>query len=74
MTASLASFGRTVSGGTIVNAGLYYSAGSVAIDVQDGLSLALGVDASDVSDELFLTVASSGNAKATGMLGWIETL
>jgi hypothetical protein len=66
--------GTIVSGGTIVNAGLYYSAGSVAIDVQDGLSLALGVNGSGVSDEIFLTVTSSGNAKATGMLGWIETL
>lgn len=66
--------GSFVSGGTVVNAGIYFSAGSVAIDVQDGLSLSLGVDANGVSDELFLTVASSGNAKATGMLGWIEAL
>lgn len=66
--------GTIVSGGTIVNAGLYFSAGSVAINVKDGLSLSLGVNASGVSDELFLTVASSGNAKATGMLGWLETL
>lgn len=68
------SAGTIVSGGTIVNAGLYFSAGSVAIDVQDGLSLSLGVNANNASDELFLTVTSSGNAKATGMLGWIETL
>lgn len=68
------SAGIIVSGGTIVNAGLYFSAGSVAINVQDGLSLSLGVNANNVSDELFLTVTSSGNAKATGMLGWIETL
>ena len=68
------SAGTIVSGGTIVNAGLYFSAGSVAINIQDGLSLSLGVNASGVSDELFLTVTSSGNAKATGMLGWIETL
>ena len=67
------SSGSIVSGGTVVNAGIYYSAGSVAIDVQDGLNLALGVDANGKSDELFLTVASSGNAKATGLLGWIET-
>lgn len=66
--------GSFVSGGTIVNAGIYFSAGSIAIDVQDGLSLSLGVDANGMSDELFLTVASSGNAKATGMLGWIEAL
>jgi len=68
------SAGTIVSGGTVVNAGLYYSAGSVEINVQDGLSLSLGSDANNVSDELFLTVTSSGNAKATGMLGWIETL
>jgi hypothetical protein len=68
------SAGSIVSGGTTINAGLYYSAGSVAIDVSDGLSLSLGVNASGVSDEVFLTVTSSGNAKATGLLGWIETL
>lgn len=68
------SAGSIASGGTIVNAGLYFSAGSVAINVQDGLSLSLGVKADNTSDELFLTVTSSGNAKATGMLGWIETL
>lgn len=68
------SSGSIVSGGTTVNAGLYFSAGSVAINVQDGLSLSLGVKEDGTSDELFLTVASSGNAKATGMLGWIETL
>jgi len=68
------SSGSIVSGGTTVNAGLYFSAGSVAINVQDGLSLSLGVKENGASDELFLTVASSGNAKATGMLGWIETL
>lgn len=66
--------GSFVSGGIVINAGVYFSAGSVAIDVQDGLSLSLGVNASGVSDELFLTVASSGNAKATGVLGWIEAL
>jgi hypothetical protein len=39
-----------------------------------GPDSALGVDNAGNSDELFLTVASSGNAKATGMLGWIETI
>jgi hypothetical protein len=68
------SAGTIVSGGTIANAGLYYSAGSVEINVSDGLTLSLGVNASGVSDEMFLTVASSGNTKATGLLGWIETL
>jgi hypothetical protein len=66
--------GSIVSGGTVVNAGIYYSAGSAEIDVQDGLSLSLGIDNNGNSDQLFLTVTSSGNAKATGLLGWIETL
>ena len=66
--------GTIASGGTTVNAGLYYSTGFVEINVLDGLSLALGVNASGVSDQLFLTVTSSGNAKATGLLGWLETL
>lgn len=67
------SAGTIASGGTVVNAGLFATAGSVEIDIQNGLSLALGVNASGVSDELLLTVESDQNARATGMLGWIET-
>jgi hypothetical protein len=36
------------------------------------IRLALGQNASGLSDELILTVDSSVNAKALGMIGWVE--
>jgi hypothetical protein len=66
--------GAIVSGGTIDDSGLFLDKGSIEINLQGGLGLSLGVDSSGNSDELFLTVESSVNAKATGMLGWIETV
>lgn len=66
--------GSIVSGGTIVNSGLFSSAGTLEVTIPAGLSLSLGVNANGSSDELFLTVTSSGNAKATGLLGWREVL
>lgn len=68
------SSGSVVSGGTIVDSGLFSSAGSLEVTVPAGLSLALGTKPDGTSDELFLTVTSSGNAKATGLLGWREVL
>lgn len=68
------SSGTVISGGTIVDAGLISSAGSVEIDLFAGLSRSLGVKADGTSEELFLTVTSSGNARATGLLGWREVL
>jgi hypothetical protein len=64
--------GTIVSGGTVIDSGLFSSAGSLEVSVPAGLSLSLGVKPDGSSEELFLTVASSGNAKATGMLGWRE--
>ena len=66
--------GAIVSGGTVLDSGLFSDAGAIELNLENKLSYALGVDNADNSDELFLTVASSGNAKATGMLGWIETV
>jgi len=66
--------GAIVSGGSVLDSGLFSSAGSVELDLAKAVEFALGVDNAGSSDELFLTVASSGNAKATGMLGWIETV
>jgi hypothetical protein len=66
------SSGSIVSGGTVIDSGLFSSAGSLDVSVPAGLSLSLGVKPDGSSEELFLTVASSGNAKATGMLGWRE--
>lgn len=66
--------GFIVSGGTVVDSGLFSSTGSVEVAVPAGLSLALGVKPDGTSEELFLTVTSSGNVKATGLLGWREVL
>jgi len=67
-----ASAGSIVSGGTIEDSGLFSAAGSVEVDISSALSLSLGVDANGDSEELFLTVASSGNTRSTGLLGWRE--
>jgi len=66
------SSGSIISGGTVIDSGLFSSAGSLEVNTPTGLSLSLGVKPDGSSEELFLTVASSGNAKATGMLGWRE--
>jgi len=66
------SSGSIISGGTVIDSGLFSSAGSLEVNTPAGLSLSLGVKPDGSSEELFLTVASSGNAKATGMLGWRE--
>ena len=64
--------GTIVSGGTIEDSGLFSAAGSVEVDISSALSLSLGVNANGDSEELFLTVASSGNTRSTGLLGWRE--
>ena len=66
------SSGTIVSGGTIVDSGLFSERGSVEIAHTNGLSLALGVNEDGSSETLFLTVASSGNTTTTGLLGWRE--
>jgi len=68
------SSGSIVSGGTIIDSGLLSSAGSLDVAVPAGLAFSLGLKPDGSSEELFLTVASSGNAKATGMLGWREVM
>jgi hypothetical protein len=68
------SSGTIVSGGTIVDSGLFSERGSAEIAHTNGLSLALGVNEDGSSETLFLTVASSGNTATTGLLGWRELL
>lgn len=68
------SSGSIVSGGTIIDSGLYSTAGSIEVAVPAGLAYSLGTKADGSSEELFLTVTSSGNARATGLLGWREVL
>lgn len=66
------SSGTIVSGGTVIDSGFFSSAGSVEVDVVSALSLSLGVNGNGESETLFLTVASSGNTRSTGLLGWRE--
>lgn len=66
--------GTIVSGGTIIDSGLFSSAGSVEVSLSAGLASSLGTNLNGTSEELFLTITSSGNAKATGLLGWREVL
>lgn len=62
------------TGGTIVNAGLASQGGSTALEIPDAIRLALGQNASGVSDTLILTVDSDVASKATGLLGWVEVV
>lgn len=68
------SSGSIVSGGTVIDSGLFFSAGSIELPLGAGLASSLGVNADGSSEELVLTVTSSGNARATGLLGWREVL
>lgn len=68
------SSGSVVSGGTVIDSGLFSAAGSVELPLGAGLASSLGVNVDGSSEELVLTVTSSGNAKATGLLGWREVL
>ncbi len=61
-----------VSGGTIVNTGIISQGQSVNLNIDTAIRLALGVNASGVSDTLVLTVDSEVNSKALGQLGWVE--
>lgn len=62
----------TASGGTIVDAGFVSQGSANNYDIAVAIRLALGQNASGVSDQLILTVDSSSNAKALGMIGWVE--
>ncbi len=66
--------GTVVSGGTIIDSGLFSATGSLEVSVPNGLAQSLGVRPDGSSEEMVLTVTSSGNAKATGMLSWREVM
>lgn len=68
----ITSSGTIVSGGTIIDSGLFSSRGSIEIDTMSSLNFSLGVQQNGESETLFLTVASSGNARSIGLLGWRE--
>lgn len=64
----------TATGGTIIDAGFVSQGTANNYAVAEAIRLALGQNASGVSDTLILTVDSSVNAKALGMIGWVEVV
>ena len=64
--------GSSISGGTVVLAGLLSQGQSTNLSIDVAVRLALGVNASGESDVLALTVDSATSAKALGQLGWVE--
>jgi hypothetical protein len=64
--------GTSFSGGTIVNTGIVSQGQSVNLAIDTAIRLALGVNASGISDTLVLTVDSDTASKALGQIGWVE--
>ena len=64
----------TATGGTVIDSGFVSQGSANNYAVAEAIRLALGQNASGVSDTLILTVDSSVNAKALGMIGWVEVV
>jgi hypothetical protein len=64
----------TATGGTIIDAGFVSQGSANNYAVAEAIRLALGQNASGVSDTLILTVDSALSAKALGMIGWVEVV
>lgn len=62
----------TVSGGTVIEAGLLSGKGSVALPSESALALCLGKKSNGESDVLALTIQSDTAIKTTGQIGWRE--
>jgi hypothetical protein len=62
----------SISGGTVVLAGLLSQGQSSNLSIDVAVRLALGVNASGQSDVLALSVDSAIASKALGQLGWVE--
>ena len=62
----------TISGGTVVAAGLVGTRGSASLPTKSALELSLGVDANGTSDVIVLTLEADSSTKGTGLLGWRE--
>lgn len=62
----------TASGGTVVDSGFVSQGSANNYAVAEAIRLSLGQNASGESDTLVLTVDSPTNAKAVGMIGWVE--
>lgn len=62
----------TFSGGTIIDSGFVSQGSANNYAIAEAVRLALGQNAAGESDTLVLTVDSPVNAKALGMIGWVE--
>jgi hypothetical protein len=62
----------TATGGTVVDSGFVSQGSASNYAIAEAIRLSLGQNASGVSDTLILTVDSPINAKALGMIGWVE--
>ena len=62
----------TISGGTVIAAGIVGSRGSASLPTKSALELSLGVNANGDSDVIVLTLEADSSTKGTGLLGWRE--
>lgn len=62
----------TVSGGTVIDSGLFGSRSTAVFEPSSALALSLGVDANGNSDVIALTLQCSSSENATGLIGWRE--
>jgi hypothetical protein len=62
----------SVSGGTVIDSGFVSQGSANNYAVAEAIRLSLGQNAAGISDILILTVDSNVNAKALGMIGWVE--
>lgn len=60
------------SGGTIIDSGFVSQGSANNYAIAEAVRLALGQNVAGESDTLVLTVDSPANAKALGMIGWVE--
>ena len=64
----------TFSGGTIIDSGFVSQGTANNYETPVAIRLALGINELGESDVLILTVDSDSNAKALGMIGWVEVV
>ena len=62
----------TVSGGTIIDSGLFGARSTTIFEPGSALAISLGVNAAGSSDVIALTLQCSASENATGLLGWRE--
>lgn len=64
----------TISGGTVIGAGLVGTRSSSSLPAEAALSLSLGTKADGTSDILVLTMEADTSTKGAGLIGWREVV